>query len=83
VEQKFVLPSFPPPTPSLPSGWIAVPVEPTEEMIDQGAQGMASFQENSVWPDSWEPVQVKGMRHDAKKAYRYMIAASPKLEGLK
>jgi len=57
-----------------------VPKEPTEEMVDKGAQGMASFQEESVWPDSWEPLQVRQMKHDAKKAYRYMLAAAPKKE---
>ena len=62
------------------SGWQLVPIEPTEEMIDCGAQGMASFQEDSVWPDSWDATQVKGMRHDATKAYRYMLAAAPKYE---
>ncbi len=61
---------------AIPEGMVLVPREPTEAMIEQGAMGMASFQENSVWPDSWEPVQVKGMRHDAKKAWRYMIDAA-------
>ena len=64
----------------IPKGWQLVPIAPTEEMIDCGAQGMASFQEDSVWPDSWDATQVKGMRHDATKAYRYMLAAAPKYE---
>ncbi len=64
----------------IPEGWQLVPIEPTEEMIDCGAQGMASFQEDSVWPDSWDATQVKGMRHDATKAYRYILAAAPKYE---
>lgn len=62
-------------TTGIPDHLCLVPREPTEVMIEQGAIGMASFQENSVWPDSWDKVQVKGMRHDAKKAWRYMIAA--------
>jgi hypothetical protein len=62
----------------IPEGWQLVPIEPTEEMIDCGAQGMASFQEESIWPDSWDATQVKGMRHDATKAYRYMLAVAPK-----
>ena len=67
-------------TEPIPEGWQLVPIEPTEEMTDCGAQGMASFQEDSVWPDSWDATQVKGMRHDATKAYRYMLAAAPKYE---
>ena len=66
--------------PAVNGGYKLVPTEPTKEMIEQGAMGMASFQENSVWPDSWEPVQVKGMRMDAKKAYHYMLNAAPEVK---
>jgi len=66
--------------PTVNDGWQLVPIDPTEEMVDKGAQGMASFQEDSVWPNSWDAIQVKGMHHDAKKAYRYMLAAAPKPE---
>ncbi len=63
-------------TAPIPPGYVLVPEKPTEAMIEQGAMGMASFQEASVWPDSWDKVQVNGMRQDAKKAWRYMLAAA-------
>jgi hypothetical protein len=65
-----------PSAPGVPDGWKLVPVEPTPEMIDQGARGMASWQDGSVWPDSWEETQVRRMRYDASKAWRYMLAAA-------
>jgi exosome complex RNA-binding protein Rrp4 len=49
-----------------------VPVEPSRTLVDTGAQALAMFENYSVWPDSWDPVQVRQMRSDAKKAYRAM-----------
>jgi len=66
-----------PPPSAAPDGFVLVPREPTQEMIDEGAQGMASFQDGSEWPDSWDGAQVITMRRDAAKAYRYMLAAAP------
>lgn len=56
---------------------VRVPREPTWEMIEEGAKGMASFQDGSRWPESWHSDQIRRMRNDAAKAYRYMIDATP------
>lgn len=53
-----------------------VPVEPSRTLVDTGAQALAMFENYSVWPHSWDPVQVRQMRSDAKKAYRAMVHAA-------
>lgn len=53
-------------------------VDPTAEMIDAGAQRLASFGDDSVWPDSWSPGQVALMRSEAERVIRSaMLAARP------
>lgn len=42
----------------------------TPELIDRCAQRLASWQDDSVWPDSWSPDQVRQMRRDAEKVLR-------------
>jgi hypothetical protein len=57
--------------------WKLVPVEPTPDQIDAGAQRLASFEDGSVWPDSWSPLQVAAMRNDAERVWRSMWLAAP------
>ena len=53
-----------------------VPVEPSRALIDKGAQAIAMWETHCVWPTSWDPVQVRQMRSDAKKAYNAMLSAA-------
>ena len=64
--------------PDVPEGWVLVPVEPTHEMCDQGAQAIVQWENGCVWPDSWGDTYAKQYRKDAKKAYSAMLAAAPK-----
>ena len=59
-------------------GYVLVPVEPTHEMCDQGAQAIVQWENGCVWPDSWGDTYAKQYRKDAKKAYSAMLAAAPK-----
>lgn len=47
-------------------------IDPTPEMIEEGAQRLARWDDGCVWPDSWGPLQVSGMRHDAEACWRSM-----------
>lgn len=49
---------------------VVVTFPPTPEMIDEAAQRLASFQDGSVWPDSWDVTQVAQMRLLAERALR-------------
>ena len=64
--------------PDVLEGWVLVPVEPTHEMCDQGAQAIVQWENGCVWPDSWGDTYAKQYRKDAKKAYSAMLAAAPK-----
>lgn len=64
--------------PDVPEGWALVPVEPTHEMCDQGAQAIVQWENGCVWPDSWGDTYAKQYRKDANKAYCAMLAAAPK-----
>lgn len=52
------------------------PVEPTEEMIEAGAQAIASWDAGATWPDSWG-ADAERHRSDARKAYNAMVALTP------
>lgn len=47
-------------------------LEPTPEMKDAGAQRLVSFEDNSVWPDSWDKLQVFAARNEAERVWRSM-----------
>lgn len=56
----------------------APPIEPTPEMIDAGAQRLASFGDESVWPDSWSALELASMRNLAERVIRSaLLAAAP------
>ena len=48
--------------------------EPTPEMIEAGAQALVSWENGSVWPDSWG-VHANQHRRDARKCYIAMQGA--------
>ena len=52
-----------------------VPVEPTQHMMDQGAQATLSWETGAVWPDSWGS-DAKRYIKEAGKTYRAMIDAA-------
>ena len=51
------------------------PLEPTEAMRDAGAQRLASFGDDSVWPDSWSAPELASMRNIAERVWRSMWLA--------
>ena len=52
------------------------PLNPTDVMNDEGAQRIASFEDGSVWPDSWDRLQVIQMRNIAERVWRSMWSAA-------
>jgi hypothetical protein len=54
------------------------PIEPTRRMIEAGAQRLVSWEDGSVWPDSWDALQVAAARNDAERVWRSMRAEAPK-----
>ena len=58
--------------------WYVVPLDAEPDLIDQGAQRLASFEDNSVWPDSWDALQVSAARNEAERVWRSMwLAVKP------
>lgn len=55
--------------------WKSAPLTPSSEMIEAGAQAIAAWESDSVWPESWG-VEATRHRNDARKAYLAMINAS-------
>jgi hypothetical protein len=54
------------------------PIEPTRRMIEAGAQRLVSWEDGSVWPDSWDALQLAAARNDAERVWRSMRAEAPK-----
>lgn len=52
-------------------------IAPTPEMIDAGAQRLVRFEEGSVWPDDFDPLDVMAARNDAERVWRSMALAQP------
>lgn len=66
----------------LPEGWVAVPVEPTEDMIVNGFESEPdeSFSDADVW-EAYESMSgCQQAAHRAKLCWAAMIAAAPKPE---
>ena len=51
------------------------PLEPTDAMRDAGAQRLVSFEDNSVWPDSWDKLQIAAAKNEAERVWRSMWLA--------
>lgn len=49
-----------------------LPLAPTPEMIDAGAQRLVRWEENSEWPYSWSALQVAAARNEAERVWRSM-----------
>lgn len=55
-----------------------VSLEPTAEMIDEGAQRLVRWEDDCVWPDSWSALDVAAARNEAERVWRSMwLAAQP------
>lgn len=50
-------------------GLAMLPREPNDEMCDQGAQALVSWENGSVWPESWGEIAARQYRKDARKAW--------------
>ena len=63
--------------PQSSDGWI--PLEPTKEMIEAGAQRLVRWETGKeIWPTSWSALDVSASRNDAERVWRSMwLAASP------
>ena len=66
----------------LPEGWVAVPVEPTEDMIVNGFESEPdeSFSDEKVWEAYDAMSGCQQAAHRAKLCWAAMIKAAPKLE---
>lgn len=68
----------------LKNGWVAVPVEPTEDMIIAGFE--SGPDEHFSKPDEWEQYEsMSGCQqaaHRARLCWNAMIAAAPEVDGL-
>lgn len=54
----------------------AVPLSPTPEMIDAGAQRLVRWEDDCTWPDSWDALDVAAARNDAERVWREMWLAA-------
>ena len=50
-----------------------VSLEPTKEMIEEGAQRLVRWEDGCVWPDSFDKLQVIAARNDAERIWRSMF----------
>ncbi|EMC7917180.1 hypothetical protein VLI49_002741 [Enterobacter kobei] len=66
----------------LPEGWVAVPIEPTEDMIVNGFESEPdeSFSDAEVWEAYDAMSGCQQAAHQAKLCWAAMIAAAPKPE---
>lgn len=53
-----------------------IPIEPTTAMLEEGAKRLLRWQDDSVWPDSWTPLQIMAARNDAERVWRSMWLAA-------
>lgn len=54
-----------------------ITLTPTEEMIDEGAKRLVSWDDGCIWPDSWDKLQIIAARNDAERVWRSMWIAAP------
>jgi hypothetical protein len=76
--ERFVRAPAAPAPAAAPSEWKLVQLEPTKEMIEDGAQRLVSWEDGCTWPDSWSGLQVAAARNEAERVWRSMwLAAAP------
>ncbi|WP_339025758.1 hypothetical protein [Leclercia pneumoniae] len=65
----------------LPEGWVAVPVEPTEDMIVNGFESEPdeSFSDEKEWKEYEAMSGCQQAAHRAKLCWAAMIATAPKV----
>ena len=60
-----------------PSAAPYIPLSPTREMIEAGAQRLVRWETgNEKWPDSWSELDVRAARNDAERCWRSMWLAA-------
>ncbi|XOQ05399.1 MAG: hypothetical protein ACFWTO_13755 [Hafnia paralvei] len=69
----------------LPSGWMLVPIEPTENMIIDGFESEPdkTFSKPEVWEEYAAMSGCKQAAHRAKLCWAAMLSAAPAVEGSK
>lgn len=55
---------------------VAVPLEPTDVMREEGAQQLVRWEDGCKWPDSWSPLERAAARNEAERCWRSMVLAS-------
>lgn len=50
----------------------SIPLQPTPSMIEEGAKRLLRWQDDSVWPDSWDALQILQAKRDAERVWRGM-----------
>lgn len=53
-----------------------LPIDPTQEMVEEGAQRLVSWDDGCTWPDSWDELQVAAARNEAERVWRSMWLAA-------
>lgn len=56
------------------------PLYPTRAMIEAGAKRLVHWQDDSVWPDSWDPLQISCAKQDAERVWQSMWLMAVKTE---
>ncbi|MCE1957031.1 hypothetical protein LWT02_09300 [Enterobacter bugandensis] len=65
-------------SPVIPDGWVAVPVEPTEDMIVNGFESDERFSDAEEW-EAYEAMSgCQQAAHRAKLCWAAMLNATPK-----
>lgn len=49
-----------------------MPLQPTPEMIDVGAQRLVRFEDGTKWPDDFSATQILSARNEAERVWRSM-----------
>ncbi len=56
-----------------------ITIDPTKEMIEAGAQSLVSWDDECVWPDSWDAITLSAVRTHAERVWRSMYAEAATL----
>lgn len=54
-----------------------LPLEPTPEMVEEGAKRIVYWEKGSVWPNDWSSLDVMSARNSAERVWRSMWLAAP------